>query len=293
MELGKETAGRLRARGIGETHGFRAMRRALAWLTVFVLAAVLTVPTGRAEAQADLNDFDRALIDLVNEWRAQQGLDILAVYDGLSDESLRWSTFMAGGSTDCASAGTRWGHSDLSLSDPSNPPGTSGIAENLAYACGTPGFPAARVWSRAAGPLPSYCTSPIDYTTPESTMCGWLSSTTHRPAIANPQNTHIGSGTATRSLSGGGGGIERWSTQLFTRSDVPRFDVSCDGSLDVIDALQIAQFDVGVRSGVSSCALTNTGAQLNVARADLNNDGNANVIDALIVARCVAGLQSC
>ncbi len=270
----------------------RGLRRGLAGALALVLCAVLAVPTGRADAQANLNDFDQALVDLVNEWRAQQGLNILAVYDGLSDESLRWSTYMAGGSTDCASAGSRWGHSTLSTSDPSNPAGTTGIAENLAYACGSPGFEADRNWPRGAGPLPNYCTSPIDYTTPEATMCGWLSSTTHRPAIANPQNTHIGSGTATRSL-GNGGGIERWSTQLFTRSAIPRFDVSCDGHLDVIDALQIAQFEVGVRAGVQSCALTNTGVQLNVARADLNSDGRTDIVDALLVARCVAGLQSC
>ena len=269
----------------------RGIRRVIAALAVLVFLGAAAVPTGTAGAQANLNEFDRALVDLVNDWRAQQGLDILAVYDGLSSESMNWSTWMAGGSSNCASAGSRWGHSDLSTNDPSNPSGTVSIAENLAYACGSPGFEADRVWSRAAGPLPSYCTSPIDYTSPEATMCGWLSSTSHRPAIASPQMTHIGSGTATRSL--GGGGIERWSTQLFTSSALPEFDVSCDGYLDVIDALQIAQFDVGVRAGVQSCALTNTDAQLNAARADLNADGRTDVIDALMVARCVAGLQSC
>ena len=268
------------------------LRRVLAISAAFVLCAVLAIPTGTADAQANLNDFDRALVVLINEWRAQQGLDILIVDSGLSSASMEWSNHMAGGSTSCASAGTRWGHSVLSINDPANPPGTTSVAENLAYACGSPGIENDRVWSRAAGPLPGYCTSPIDYTSPESTVCGWLSSTSHRPAIADRQATHIGSGSATRSI-GGGGSIERWSTQLFTSSTTPRFDVSCDGSFDVVDALQIAQYEVGVRSGVASCALTDTSAQLNVARADLNRDGRTNIVDALVVARCVVGLQTC
>ncbi len=276
----------------GRLQGRRGrLRRLFATTVAVMLCAAMAVPTGTAGAQANLDEFDQALVELINQWRAERGLGILAVHDGLSSTSRDWSDHMASGSTNCASAGTRWGHSALSVNDPAHPSGTTSIAENLAYACGAPGLEADRTWSRAAGPLPGYCTSPIDFTSPESVVCGWLSSTSHRPAIADRQATHIGSGSATRSL--GGGGIERWSTQLFTRSTTPEFDVSCDGSFDVVDALLIAQFEVGVRSGVASCALTDTGSQLNVARADVNADGQTNIVDALVIARCVVGLQAC
>ena len=95
-------------------------------LLACLVAVATLLPTVPASAQAgSLGDYDQALVDLINEWRASQGLDILAPYFGLNDDALGWSTWMAGGSTNCTSgAGTRWGHSQLSTSRPSNPPGT-------------------------------------------------------------------------------------------------------------------------------------------------------------------------
>lgn len=203
---------------------------------------------------------------------------------------------MARGSTACASAGSNWGHSTLSLTDGSNPPGTTSISENISYACGTPGFEFARSWSTAAGPLPAYCTSPIDYTTPEATMCGWLSSPTHRPTIADPDQTHIGSGTATVTMANGS--VERFATHVFTHSTpteapTPMADVSCDGRVDISDALMIAQYTSGARSDAGSCSFSNPDAQLNASRGDVNGDGATTIVDALMVARCVVGAGAC
>lgn len=210
----------------------------------------------------------------------------------MSARAQSWSDHLAGGSADCTSAGSRWGHSNLSISDPANPPGTTALSENIGYACGVPGVEFAKAWSTAAGPLPPYCTSMMDYTSPEMTVCGWLSSPGHRVAIANPDFTHIGSGTAT--VTTPSGGVERFSTHQFATATVTTpiadGDVTCDGTLDIVDAMYIAQYEVGIRTDAGSCSMSNPGGQLFAARGDLSGDGRTTVVDALIIARCVVGL---
>lgn len=72
-------------------------------------------------------------------------------------------------------------------------------------------------------------------------------------------------------------------------------DVNCDRTIDLGDALVIAQFSVGVRSEVGSClnfadALTEMGPG-----GDADDDGFVNLGDALLVAQCSVGIpnQAC
>ncbi|MEM7092217.1 MAG: CAP domain-containing protein [Actinomycetota bacterium] len=258
-------------------------------LALLLLAgAVFSLP--RAEAQP--SDFDERLIELVNDWRASRGLDRLISHDPLSGAAQSWSTFMAGGSpANCSGSGSRWGHSNHPFGHPANPPGTTGLAENIVFSCGFPGTFFAKTWSTALGPLPSYCAPSMDYSTPEMLICLWLTSPGHRSTIETASYTHMGSGTA--SLSAANGGVERFATHLFSRSAVPEFDPSCDGQLNITDALMIAQFDVGLRASVGSCAITNAATQMNAAKADVNRDGAVSIVDALFVAQCVVGSRSC
>ncbi len=66
-------------------------------------------------------------------------------------------------------------------------------------------------------------------------------------------------------------------------------DVNCDSTLDIIDALAIAQWVVGVRTGVDGCP-DDPATQMHTGRGDINNDGTIDVIDALEAARCTVGL---
>ena len=66
--------------------------------------------------------------------------------------------------------------------------------------------------------------------------------------------------------------------------------MSCDGRFDIVDAMFIAQYDVGLRTDAGSCSMSNPSTQLHAARGDLNGDSVTNVVDALIIARCVVGM---
>jgi hypothetical protein len=59
-------------------------------------------------------------------------------------------------------------------------------------------------------------------------------------------------------------------------------DVDENGSIDIIDALCIAQYYVGL-----------TPANFNPSLADVSADGSIDIVDALLVAQCYVGLISC
>ncbi len=71
-------------------------------------------------------------------------------------------------------------------------------------------------------------------------------------------------------------------------------DVNCDLKADVVDALLIAQFEVGNRSDTGPCLLDGGGPGHEVAAVagDFNRDGTLNVIDALLITRCEVGLPT-
>jgi endoglucanase len=59
-------------------------------------------------------------------------------------------------------------------------------------------------------------------------------------------------------------------------------DANGDGSIDIVDALLVAQHYVGLDpTNFQSCA------------ADANNDGTIDIVDALLIAQCYVGLISC
>jgi len=68
-------------------------------------------------------------------------------------------------------------------------------------------------------------------------------------------------------------------------------DVNCDNTLDLGDALIIAQYSVGTRTASTGCPI-NTAAQINTTAADLNNNGTIDIGDALTAAQCSVGIDN-
>lgn len=67
-------------------------------------------------------------------------------------------------------------------------------------------------------------------------------------------------------------------------------DADCDGVLTVNDSYAIAQFAVGLRTGVTVCPLPEPGTQINTVAADVDFSGDATVNDSSVIARCAVGL---
>ena len=81
----------------------------------------------------------------------------------------------------------------------------------------------------------------------------------------------------------GGGTI----TQDFSALRIIMGDVNCDGRLTISDAIFIAQFGVGNRTGVSSCPIDPV-VEIFEPATDVNNNGRVSVSDAILVAQCSA-----
>jgi hypothetical protein len=75
-------------------------------------------------------------------------------------------------------------------------------------------------------------------------------------------------------------------------ADGSRGDPNCDGTSDIIDALVIAQFVAGTRSGVASCPLANPATEMATDLADADFSGTVDIIDALQVAQCTAEIPN-
>ncbi len=67
-------------------------------------------------------------------------------------------------------------------------------------------------------------------------------------------------------------------------------DVSCDFVVNVVDALFIMQYDVALRSAVSSCPLP--ADSMNLTACDVSGDATCNVVDALFVMQCDVGIAN-
>jgi|GEM_PF-1791627 len=67
-------------------------------------------------------------------------------------------------------------------------------------------------------------------------------------------------------------------------------DVNCNGSVNVADALRVAEYSVGNLTASSTCPLADPLNQIYVGAADSNNNGTVNVADALLIAQCSVGL---
>lgn len=72
-------------------------------------------------------------------------------------------------------------------------------------------------------------------------------------------------------------------------STVTHGDVNCDNAVTIVDALLIAQFSVGNRTGVNSCPLGDPITQILEPTIDVNCDGSASIVDALLIAQYSVG----
>jgi hypothetical protein len=68
-------------------------------------------------------------------------------------------------------------------------------------------------------------------------------------------------------------------------------DVSCDGELDLGDALMVAQFSVGARFDSGGCPLVDPTLELNAVTADIDEDDVVTLGDALLLAQCSVGID--
>jgi Ca2+-binding RTX toxin-like protein len=76
----------------------------------------------------------------------------------------------------------------------------------------------------------------------------------------------------------------------FTRSQTHTCgDVLCDGLVNIVDALAIAQYSVGNRGSSDTCPADNTGSIL-LRAADTSVNGDVNIADALLIAQCSVGI---
>lgn len=72
-------------------------------------------------------------------------------------------------------------------------------------------------------------------------------------------------------------------------STVTHGDVNCDNTVTVVDALLIAQFSVGNRTGVSTCPLGDPLTQILEPTIDVNCDNASTIVDALLIAQYSVG----
>ncbi len=68
-------------------------------------------------------------------------------------------------------------------------------------------------------------------------------------------------------------------------------DVTCDGLVNVVDALFVLQYEVGLRIDSGGCPLPPPDT-LNVAVCDVNDDAFCNVVDALFILQCEVGIPN-
>lgn len=71
-----------------------------------------------------------------------------------------------------------------------------------------------------------------------------------------------------------------------------RGDVNCDASVDIVDALLIAQFVAGVRTDAGTCPLADPTTELVVALGDTDYSDQVDIVDALVVAQCTVGIPN-
>lgn len=88
-----------------------------------------------------------------------------------------------------------------------------------------------------------------------------------------------------------GFGCEAGAVDRDDYTPAPRGDVNCDGAVNIVDALVMAQFTVSTRSDQGHCPVNRVDG-INPAAGDLNSDAKVDIIDALIVAQCDAGITN-
>lgn len=71
----------------------------------------------------------------------------------------------------------------------------------------------------------------------------------------------------------------------------PSGDVSCDGNVDIVDALFISQYTVGTRVH-ADCPFAPGSGQLYVPEGDINDDGKTDIVDSLMISQCEVGIAN-
>ena len=86
-----------------------------------------------------------------------------------------------------------------------------------------------------------------------------------------------------------GGVVQNLST---LRYPYQRLDADCSGAVDLGDALLIAQFSVGTRTGSNRCPLPSPATQIYVGASDADGNNSVDLGDALLVAQCSVGVTN-
>ena len=68
-------------------------------------------------------------------------------------------------------------------------------------------------------------------------------------------------------------------------------NVNCDNTYNIVDALFIAQYTVGLRQP-QACPLADITTEFDIAACDVNSDGVCNIVDALFIAQCTVGIEN-
>lgn len=69
-------------------------------------------------------------------------------------------------------------------------------------------------------------------------------------------------------------------------------NVDCNEEINVVDALFVLQYEVGLRSDNGACPLSDSETQLHAAVGDVNGDSTTNVIDSLLIMQCEVGIPN-
>jgi hypothetical protein len=80
------------------------------------------------------------------------------------------------------------------------------------------------------------------------------------------------------------------STPTPTPAPIAKGDVNCDGLVNVVDALFVFQYDVGLRGPSSTCPPAV--GTLYLPACDVNGDGVCNVVDGLFIEQCDVGIHN-
>lgn len=82
----------------------------------------------------------------------------------------------------------------------------------------------------------------------------------------------------------------------WVRSWIPteagRGDATCTDGASIVDALAIAQYTTGTRTGVTTCPLADPADMVNIVAGDVDGNGTTNIVDALALAQCTVGLDN-
>lgn len=205
----------------------RSARRTIAMVAIAALA-LTTLSFQQSRPAEALSNFDSQILTLINNHRRSLGLNPLVEYEPLSNAAENWSTNMRNNSgAPCNASGHRH-DSGSNIGSQGVPPGTRGWGENIAFACGTPGYSSGISWSYPN--MPSNCPRTIDYTSALMIFCQWIDSASHRQAIESRSFTHIGVGSAFRS---NGTSRSTFSTTRFATA--PVVPTNCAGKAPTVD----------------------------------------------------------